>query len=87
MGLDGVELILTTEDKFGITISENDLSEIRTVRNLTELVVRLVREQKKGSPDPETITQEIMEIIKEISGKLIRKPITLDTELTDVLSM
>lgn len=43
--LDSVELVMASEAEFGITISEEVFSEVKTVRDVVELVKQLSREQ------------------------------------------
>lgn len=49
MGLDGVELILATEERFGVHIFDEEAEHIRTPRMLYELVAR-----KLVTPQPES---------------------------------
>ncbi len=46
MGLDGVELIMGIEDEFGITISDPDAFEMRTVGDLAELCFERIHAAK-----------------------------------------
>ena len=43
--LDFVELVIATEEAFGVSISEELFSEVKTVRDVAELVEHLAREQ------------------------------------------
>jgi acyl carrier protein len=47
--LDLVELVKALEDRFGITISDDDLKPIESVGDAISLTVRLV-ESKEGAP-------------------------------------
>ncbi len=47
--LDLVELVKALEDRFGITIQDDDLKPIETIGDVIALVIRLV-EAKEGAP-------------------------------------
>ena len=86
MGLDAVEVIMTIETKYGIKVPD-DLPEIHTVQDLTDLVVRLIAEQKGSKPEPEAALKDVMKMIEEMSSKWCRKPITPTAKLPDILSL
>jgi acyl carrier protein len=50
MGLDIVELVIRTEEVFGITIENSDAEKIRTVGDLYQLVCKLLN--VSPTPDP-----------------------------------
>jgi len=50
MGLDGVELVMECEDEFGIKIPDADASLVFTPRQLTDMVIRLMRQQGELPP-------------------------------------
>jgi acyl carrier protein len=54
MGLDIVELVIRTEEVFGITIENYDAEKIRTVGDLYELVCKLLN--VSPTPDPDKLT-------------------------------
>lgn len=53
MGLDGVELIMETEDRFGIAIDDSEYAELRTVGDLYRIVL-----SKLGPPDSRRTNSE-----------------------------
>ena len=48
MGLDGVELVVAVEEKFGIGISDGEAEKVVTPRDVAELVVRKVSSRDDG---------------------------------------
>ncbi len=39
MGLDGVELVMAVEDRFGVKLPDSECSHVRTVADLAALVI------------------------------------------------
>ena len=56
MGLDVVELVMRTEEVFGITIDDFDAGQIQTVGDLYELICKLLNISPNPSPDQLTGT-------------------------------
>ncbi len=53
LGLDSlgtVDLVIQVEDEFGISIETDDLTSIRTVGDLIQLLERLIEKKAKSSP-------------------------------------
>ena len=48
MGLDGVELVLRTEETFGISLSDEEVSLVQTPRQLTDLVMKHLAAEPSG---------------------------------------
>ena len=48
MGLDGVELVLRTEETFGISLSDEEVSLVQTPRQLTDLVMKHLATESSG---------------------------------------
>jgi hypothetical protein len=42
MGLDSIELVMAVEEKFGITVSDEEAQEMRTVGEMCQCVLRKV---------------------------------------------
>jgi acyl carrier protein len=59
MGMDIVELIMRTEEVFGVTIDDTDAEQIQTVGDLYELVCKLLNVYPNPSPDQLTGTHQI----------------------------
>ncbi len=49
MGLEGVELVMNVEEAFGIRISDQDASEVRTVGQCCDLIERIL---SRGGQEP-----------------------------------
>lgn len=67
MGLEGVEIIISTEEEFGITISKQEAGAFRVVEDLHLLVMA-----KLGSeaPDPTVVWDRLRDIIIMETGTL-----------------
>jgi acyl carrier protein len=50
--LDAVELAIAAERQFGIGLSDEQISRLKTVADIIALVQRLADEQAGGGPDP-----------------------------------
>ncbi len=65
MGLDGVELILATEEEFGIEIADSDAANLLTPRQLAAHVSHLLglgNLKSQTTSDPEHVLQRIMQL-------------------------
>ena len=49
MGLDVVELLITVEERFGISIRDDELAQVKTVGDLQVCVLTALRETSAGS--------------------------------------
>ena len=67
MGMESVELVLATEEKFGITIPDESASKIVTVGDLHLIIVRLLEAQGE-EPDADQVFGQLKEIIVEQLG-------------------
>ncbi len=86
MGLDGAELILDLEQVYGIRFPD-ELPDIRTVQDLSETVCALTQEQKGNTVDRQVLLKEVITIVGRNSSRLIRRTISAETRLQDVLSL
>jgi len=70
MGLDGVELIMDVEKRFDIRLTDEEVGNIRTVGELTDLVCsHLNRYHRSFHPlDPQAVLDEIRELTSEQLG-------------------
>lgn len=50
MGLDGVELVMEVEERFGVTLLDSETSQVRTVADLAALVVSRLPRASGGCP-------------------------------------
>jgi len=66
MGLDGVELVLECEDKFGINIGDLDAERTETVGQLQHLCIRLIQEQTDRSHLSDQQKSELNRTVREI---------------------
>jgi len=62
MGLDTVELVLSVEQRFAISISDQDAEKVETVGDLVGCVRDKLLAQGRSTPDE----QMIFEVIKQI---------------------
>jgi acyl carrier protein len=56
MGLDIVEIVMQTEEDFGITIDDSDAEQVQTIGNLYNLVCKLRNVTPHPNPDQLTFT-------------------------------
>jgi acyl carrier protein len=68
MGLDAVELVMRTEDEFGIQISDSDAEKIITVGDLADCVQRSVALKMRQPPKTEEIWLRVQLIVVEELG-------------------
>ena len=79
MGLDGVELVMAVEEKFGITISDDEASNAFTVGDLK----RLVRAKLEIAASAGCLTQRAFHLIRKNAIEefgLPRRRLTLDSQ-------
>jgi acyl carrier protein len=84
MGLDSVELVMTIENKFGISIPDAECEQIHTVQQFSDSVFNKI----KLKPNDKCITQIIFYRVRKAFEKFENKKlsITLDTKMSDLLS-
>ena len=63
MGLDTVEFILEVEDEFSIRIPDSEATNIRTVGELAQFVVKLVTEEYAIDLSYENVFEKLKEIL------------------------
>jgi acyl carrier protein len=68
MGLDGVELVMATEEEFGIEIADADAEKILRVADLHAFVVRKLREQNEPNLDEADVWRRLHSVIVEQLG-------------------
>ena len=84
MGLDSVELVMAVEEKFGISIPDEEASEIRTVGDLHRCVTRKIAIASKSS----CLTQRAFHRLRRAAMQLFRTPrseFRPDTKLASIL--
>ncbi len=69
MGLDGVELIMEVEDKFGIAIPDEISTEMHTVGALIDYVQEVTRER---GVDPRAAKNQVRRIVANQMGLRLR---------------
>ena len=89
MGLDLVEVILAVEEEFCISLPDDflKLESSITVGNLANGVSTAMRDQKNEVPDPDAVLAQVIRIINEYSSRVLKKGVTSDSRLKDVLSL
>jgi hypothetical protein len=70
MGLDSVELVMAVEEKFGISISDEEAQEIRTVGDMYECVLRKVMVADTSS----CLTQKAFHLLRRTARDLFNVP-------------
>lgn len=70
MGLDSVELVMAVEEKFGITISDEEAQDIRTVGDMYQCVLKKVRVTDKSS----CLTQKAFHLLRRNARQLFNVP-------------
>ena len=65
MGLDGVMVVMATEKRFNITITDQEAEALRVVEDLHRLVMR---KTAALSPDPTTVWRTVQDIVAEETG-------------------
>jgi len=63
MGLDGVELVISVEKHFNITIHDSVAEKLRTVGDLHDFVVRDLRRLQRKDVDPAVVFEQLRELI------------------------
>ena len=63
MGLDGVELVMATEEAFGIQVADSDTEKILRVGDLHAFVLRKLRERNEPSVDEADVWRRLQEVI------------------------
>lgn len=84
MGLDGVELVMAIEQKFGITISDEEAQNTVTVGDMK----RLIRAKLQVASDATCRTQRAFHLIRRaaiVQFRVPRRNISPDTPLDDVI--
>lgn len=84
MGLDGVELIMAVEERFGIEITDPEATKIRTPRELTNLVLTKV----KTTSASECFSQKAFHLLRRSAIRefgVNQKALRPDTPLDNVL--
>jgi hypothetical protein len=84
MGLDSVELVLAVEEKFGITISDEEAPEIATVGDLHQTVLRKISVSDKSS----CLSQRAFHLLRTQAVAIFRVPrrsVRPDTELENII--
>ncbi len=61
MGLDIVELVMAFEEKFGISIPDEDASELSTPRKVTDYVMSKVKNRGMTREEVAAIVRQIIE--------------------------
>lgn len=84
MGLDSVELIMTIEDKFGISIPDAECEQILTVQQMADSVF----EKIKLKPNEKCLSQIVFYKIRRAFEKFgnEKQNITLNTKMSDLLN-
>jgi hypothetical protein len=70
MGLDSVELVMAVEEKFGITISDEEAQEMRTVGDMHRCVLGKVMMTEKSS----CLTQKAFHLLRRTAKQLFSVP-------------
>jgi hypothetical protein len=70
MGLDSVELVMAVEEKFGITISDEEAQDVRTVGDMYQCVLRKVMVTDKSS----CLTQKAFHLLRRTAKQLFNVP-------------
>jgi acyl carrier protein len=68
MGLDSVELVMSVEEHFGITIPDDDASTLTTVGKLHYWVVNQLQRLKRPEVDSTVVFQELRQLICDQLG-------------------
>jgi acyl carrier protein len=68
MGLDSVELVMSVEEHFGITIPDADASTLTTVGRLHSWVVNELQRLKRPEVDSTVVFQELRKLICDQLG-------------------
>jgi hypothetical protein len=70
MGLDSVELVMAVEEQFGITISDEEAQEMRTVGDMYQCVLGKVMTTEKSS----CLTQKAFHLLRRTAMQLFSVP-------------
>lgn len=70
MGLDSVELVMAVEEKFGITIADEEAQEMRTVGDMYECVLTKVKVSDRSS----CLTQKAFHLLRRTARQLFDIP-------------
>ena len=84
MGLDSVELVIATEETFGISISDADAEQIVTPRHLIDHVMSLVNAKPKVRP---CLSQRAFHRVRRslvTAAQVDRSSISLSTKIGDL---
>ena len=68
MGLDAVELVMATEEEFGIQIANSDAEKILRVGDLHAYVVRKLRERNEAGVDEADVWKRLQQVVVEQLG-------------------
>ena len=68
MGLDTVELVMAVEEEFGITISDEEAQDIRTVGDMYQCVLRKVIGTQRATRTSEETWAALASVIKTQTG-------------------
>lgn len=84
MGLDGVELVMAIEEKFGVSISDPEAEEVLTVGDMR----RLVHSKLTVTDEPTCLTQQAFHLIRRHAIQLFgvpRRAVTPDVFFADIV--
>ncbi len=84
MGLDGVELVMAVEEKFGIAISDEEAQEMRTVGDMYQCVMNKVAISDRAS----CLTQKAFHLLRRAARELFdvpRNQFRPDTQLNKIV--
>ncbi len=70
MGLDSVELVMAVEERFGISISDEEAQEIRTVDDMFQCVINKVTVSNRSS----CLTQKAFHLLRRSAKELFNVP-------------
>ncbi|HBC87406.1 MAG TPA: hypothetical protein DCZ94_10660 [Lentisphaeria bacterium] len=90
MGLEAVELVITLEKEFKVSISDADSGSVRTVGDMYNLLIRLIREQNPGYVDKckdfeDDVWKILVKTSKEVTGCTSGPEVTRETKYVDDL--
>jgi acyl carrier protein len=84
MGLDGIELILATEEAFGVTLDDVDIAKVVTPRDLGDLVYKQLETTNEEICQNQKAFYILRKVLMKIYG-LKRDDITLEFRLDTVI--